>query len=734
MSSESNTSRSLHHLSFTVQLPVAIFSAVVLTGALWHRADAACDLSQILASPVFTSTAAYPMMPVTADFNGDGILDLAVACLNGGVVSISLGQSGAPGTLSFGPVHNFIVGGSAAHLVTGDFNGDGILDLAVAEIEGRVAILLGTGSGGQGDGNFALPVSYSLGSIARGVATRDFNNDGILDLAVATEAGTATLKGRGTGGVGDGTFMAPVFYGPAAWGVTPADFNADGITDLAYTDGASNAVGVLFGQGSGGVGNGTFLSGPVMDAGGVAQGREVAVADFNGDGAPDFVTNSRDEGMRLFMNTLSGGVATGVFTVSSLGGNVSVNSVKVADFDKDGRPDIVATNSGGYMLMILYNRPPGFSAPVNFATGTAPVGVLAADLNGDGNVDAVVAAAGADKFYAYAGQCVAPSPPPPPYDAYPHIAFVRDVKNDQGGHVFLAWSRSSMDSAGASVITGYRVWRRLPLNASPSAALRLNGRIAPLQLASYPGYWEAIATPPAEKLDGYAYTATTPQDSIQGSNPYSAFFITALTGNPAVFYESAPDSGYSVDNLAPAMLQQASAAYGNGFIALHWLPGREADLAGYRIYRGESASFVPQPSNLISSQPDTGYVDGSTASAYYKIAAIDIHGNLGQFVLLSPAAPTAVGAPSPSFSLGARSNPVTDGRLLVSFSLPTAHPSQLDLLDIGGRVLRRIEVGTLGVGNHIVDLSPGTRMVPGVYFVRLAQDGRLLTQRIAILR
>jgi hypothetical protein len=809
---------SLRRLVFQpILLALTVASTALVTEALWQGADAACDLAQVLSSPVFTNTAEYPMMPVTGDFNGDGIPDLALACLTGGVVSISLGQTGAPGTLSFLPVQNFSTAGSAAHLVAADFNEDGVLDLAVADIEGRVAILIGTASGGHGDGGFALPVAYTVGSLSRGVATADFNEDGILDLAVATESGTAILIGRGIGGVGDGTFFAPILYGHASWGVTPADFNADGITDLAFTDGATNAVGILFGQGSGGVGNGTFAAGPVMDAGGIAQGREVAVGDFNGDGAPDFVTNSRNEGMRLFMNTLSGGIATGVFTISTLGPSVSVNSVKVADFDNDGLPDIAATNSGSYAVMILYNRPPDFSGPVSFATGIAPVGVLVADLNGDSKLDAVVAAAGANKFYAYAGKCVVVVPPPPPIDQRPHIAFVKDVPSDQGGHVFLAWSRAAADTDSSAVITGYRVWRRLPLSASASSAMQSRA----VELASVPGYWEAIATLPAEKLDGYAYTAATPQDSIEGSNPWIAFFVTALTGNPAVFYESPPDSGYSVDNLSPAILQQATAVFGSGFVALHWAPGREADLAGYRIYRGSAASFTPGPSNLLASQPDTGYVDATTGGAYYKIAAVDIHGNLGRFVLLSPEAPTAtlaafVGAdvasdhvalrwftpsgggvaatvsrrppgggwsdlgsivsdglgnlafddrdvspgdvflyrlaildagevqfvgqtlievPRPTFALlGARPNPVVDGRLTVSFSLSTVHASQIELLDIGGRVLRRVEVGTLGVGNHLVDMSPGTRMVPGVYFIRLTQDGRHLIQRVAVLR
>jgi hypothetical protein len=819
--------RSVHRPGSWLIILTTLASIALTAEGSWRRAAATCDTSQVLTSPILISTGTYPMASVAGDFNGDGIMDLATACLYGaagsGVVSIALGVPSAPGTVSFSTVGNFITNGAAANLVTGDFDEDGVLDLAVADLEGRVAVLIGTASGGHGDGNFRLPYTYEVGALARGIAKGDFNSDGILDLAVATEGGMAILLGRGAGGVGDGTFLDRVIYGHVAWGVKTGDFNGDGITDLAYSDAASNDAGVLFGMGAGGVGNGAFSAGPFMSAG---AGRDVAVADFNADGALDFVTSSGNNGVRLFTNTLSGGVGTGVFTMSTLAGGRSINGVAVADFDGDGYADIAATDAGTYNVIILYNRSPGFSIPVSFPTGAGPIGITATPLYGDAIVDVVVTASSDNKINVYAGKCVAAPPPPPPpppstYDGRPHIAFVRDVPADQGGHVFLAWSRASADSVGAFVITGYRIWRRVPLSVGASNATASLGLVERRQFASVPGYWEPIATLPAQKFDGYAYTATTPQDSIEGSNPWIAFLVTALTANPSVFHDSPVDSGYSVDNLSPAILQQATAIFGNGYVALHWAPGLEADLAGYRIYRGASTSFIPGPSNLIASKPDTGFVDATTSSAYYKIAAVDIHGNLSRFVLLGPDAPTAalatfVGAevtadhvalrwftpsgggvaatvarrpigggwsdlgvivsdglgnlafedrdvspgdrylyrlgimdageiqfvgeilievPRPTFALlGARPNPVVDGRLSVSFSLTTAHRSQLELLDIAGRVRRSIEVGALGAGNHLVDLSPGSRVVPGVYFIRLVQDGRRLIQRVTILR
>lgn len=156
-------------------------------------------------------------------------------------------------------------------------------------------------------------------------------------------------------------------------------------------------------------------------------------------------------------------------------------------------------------------------------------------------------------------------------------------------------------------------------------------------------YWEPLATIPAAFLDGYAYTASTSQDSLPGSNPYTAFFIQALTSNFAVFYSSQVDSGYSVDNLAPASPAPFVAVYSASGVALHWGPNREADLYGYRLHRGTRSDFVPGPGNLVASLSDTGYVDHPPGcAATYKLCAVDIHGNASLYALVSVTGPTAV--------------------------------------------------------------------------------------------
>jgi hypothetical protein len=226
----------------------------------------------------------------------------------------------------------------------------------------------------------------------------------------------------------------------------------------------------------------------------------------------------------------------------------------------------------------------------------------------------------------------------------PRIAGVKDVANDQGGKIMVRWYRSERDGLIGNDVIKYRVWRRAPaaLAARLARATPVNRPSLPAALAI--DFWEPMGEVPAVQLPGYALAIPTLQDSIPGSNPYTAVFVQAVTTNPNEFIASGIDSGYSVDNLAPAQPQPFIAVYSPSQVALHWLPNQEPDLAGYRLHRGNTASFVPNAGNEIASLTDTGYVDhpGSQSGAYYKLAAVDVHGNISYYAMVSPSGPTNV--------------------------------------------------------------------------------------------
>jgi uncharacterized protein (TIGR03437 family) len=203
----------------------------VTVPAYSHRAPAA--VSQSVETLGFITT---------ADFNGDGKLDLAVADIDSGSVTVFLGDGS--GGFSPAPGSPFPVGTTPVSIAVGDFGGDGKLDLAVANAgSANVTLLLGDGKGGFSP----APASpFAVGSGPRSLVAADFNGDGALDIAIANsmDGTVSVLLGDGMGG------FAPCTGSPFAAGNNPlsvaaADFNGDGKPDVAVANQAGNNVTVL---------------------------------------------------------------------------------------------------------------------------------------------------------------------------------------------------------------------------------------------------------------------------------------------------------------------------------------------------------------------------------------------------------------------------------------------------------------------------------------------------------
>jgi YD repeat-containing protein len=366
-----------------------------------------------------------PAAVAPGDFTGQGALSLATANPGDQTVSVAAGQ----GDGTFGQRADQSVGDpppevwrdfyeplgisvgfadptsyhhDVSGLARGDFNHDGLLDLAAATGENvgysseqyYMVVLLG-----PGDGTFASPVKISMPASV-GVLTRDFDRDGELDLLAVSNVNDQVyfLRGRG-----DGTFASPIAAG--ATGDQPvyavsADVNGDGILDLAVNSQAADQITILPGRGDGTFGPATILStgdNPMT----------FALADVDGSGSIDLVVGSYgDRRFEVRLNDGTGQFASPILTTFSRAGygGEQVMGLYVYDFDRDGKADIVAAaqsngffgffkgDGAGQFVFTQGASLPGVALIHNLTDNDMP------DFNGDGQPDPLFARQGENYF------------------------------------------------------------------------------------------------------------------------------------------------------------------------------------------------------------------------------------------------------------------------------------------------------------------------------------------------
>ena len=292
-----------------------------------------------------------PRRLALGDFNGDGTLDFAATDASSRCVSIVMTSGDGEHSWGFASPADYPTGRGPSSVAVGDFNGDGILDLAVANARDDTAgVLLG-----NGDGSFQPAVAYAAGANPQAVAVGDFNGDHLLDLAVADDCdpgGISVLLGNG-----DGTFQPAVHCRTAKGPVSLAvgDFNGDGKLDLAMvanphtcvngSRGRVGSVSVLLGNGDGAF----STAGRATDGGGPVA---VTVGDLDGDGHLDVAVAD------CLTNTVTvwSGDGRGSFRARSrYPVGKGPDAIAVGDLNKDGKPDVVTANHTACSISLLLN-------------------------------------------------------------------------------------------------------------------------------------------------------------------------------------------------------------------------------------------------------------------------------------------------------------------------------------------------------------------------------------------
>ncbi|MCG6921803.1 MAG: VCBS repeat-containing protein, partial [Acidobacteria bacterium] len=364
------------------------------------RGDGAGSFMTPIDLPVGTG----PTDVVAADFNRDGLLDLAIVVDAQALAPVNRVQL-LPGTGSgFGPIADLDVGDLPSRLTTGDFNRDGKPDLVVVSWSAETVQVY------EGDGilGFTLqtPQPVIPADIPVAAVSGDFNLDGRPDLAVSIDdpglAGRVSIYlGDGTGHLGDTPStenpFATITVGTTPLDIGAGDVNRDGKPDLVTADLASVALSVLIG-----VGNGTFTREPSSPAVGAGPVRAV-LEDFDRDGLLDVATLN-PPGSPPHVTVLPGSAVTPFFDAGSpttllLSPSSTHEGLAAGDLDADGRPDLVATEgTDGNVVVALNTASPDcprtsfLDAPRAFPGGNGAVWAAVGDLNGDGLDDLVIAA------------------------------------------------------------------------------------------------------------------------------------------------------------------------------------------------------------------------------------------------------------------------------------------------------------------------------------------------------
>jgi hypothetical protein len=645
---------------------------------------------------------------VTGDWNRDGIVDVALATANGLGVSLGTGS----GTLATG---SFVMSGRPYTAVcTGDFNKDGTPDLAVREsatnlVVGRgIDVFLGTGSG-----TFNLiQTLWVQDPIGSTIAAADVNRDGTLDLiaqAIIYPWPSGRVPGEGAEvhlGAGNGTFTTTDYLGKYLLGVsyptdgpfTVADVDRDGAADIVTTRLISDVYRIT-----------TLLSNPPAKSNGLRDAAfyptlnnpgHVAVGDLNRDGKPDVVTGAfgTNPGVAVLLGNGNGTLGTS----TTLAQSWTVNQVGLADFNRDGILDIAACNTGigAPRVSTMLGVGDGTFGARNDYYINAGLDFEIADMNRDGKMDCVTASQDSIQVLLGTGTGT--------FTAGTKVAItpcydldLADLNRDGYLDIVCASGTVKVFYQAANGTFGAPVTLSAPLTNCQTLCVADFNRDGFLDIVAnnFTVYY-VIWGAAASPFSSYATStlAFTAFDMKMGE--------AEANGVPYVY------ASRNVEQVEVLSVSQA---------------GVLASIGSYAV------SNTPEGLALGDFDRD-GLVDVVSAGSGGSFVAVNLHGIAGFITGVTAAAPPVTRAhlrqnyPNPF-------NP----RTTIRYALPRTERAHLAIFDVQGRLVATLKDGVQAAGEHTIEWDgrnrQGVSVGSGIYLYRLStESGESQARRMVVVK
>ena len=342
--------------------------------------------------PVETRSNSIPQGACTADIDGDGKADIIHGDQYGPYIRV-LRNTSAKNDISFASENLIHVGEFPVGIATGDIDGDGKTDLAIANNDngswggGKVAVLKNTSS--AGNLSFAPQIDYQVGPGTQSIALADLDLDGRPDMVVGISSGDYISVFKNTSVGGNVAFAQNIDYasGDGPVYINVADLDGDGKPEIISTNRNAGTISVYHNISA----NGFISFASKVDYVTGGHAINTALGDFDGDGKWDIAVATNNNSVVVFRNNSAGNTV-------SLASNITVSTpsypmtIKCSDLNGDGKPELAAFcgNTPQCIAVFKNTGSPGsvsFAAGVNYTAAVGTVDLVIDDFDGDGKDD-----------------------------------------------------------------------------------------------------------------------------------------------------------------------------------------------------------------------------------------------------------------------------------------------------------------------------------------------------------